>query len=169
MNWVGFSNFNLEEFKHEALKSKILFLLTFAGILSVPCFSEKLQFLVKDSEIYEQDTILWSPEELVQKQLEAYNNKDLETFLSFYSDNIRAFNFPDKEIFTGKNAMRAGYEALFNDNPNLYCEVSNRIVMNNIVVDHERISGLSNGNLIETIAIFKIENGKISRIYFLKE
>lgn len=115
-----------------------------------------------------QDSVTMSAADIVQKQLEAYNAKDLEAFLSLYSDNVKGFNFPDKEIFSGKNAMRAGYEALFKDNPDLQCVVLQRTVMNNVVVDHEKISGLSNANDVNTIAIFKIEKGKINRIYFIR-
>ncbi len=114
------------------------------------------------------DTTILSPEEIVQKQLEAYNAKDLDAFLALYSNNVKAFNFPDKEIFSGIKSMRAGYEAFFKENPNLLCVVLQRMILNNTVIDHENITGLANGKEINTIAIFKIENGKINRIYFIR-
>ncbi|MDQ3392603.1 MAG: nuclear transport factor 2 family protein [Bacteroidota bacterium] len=122
----------------------------------------------QDSLLIVPDSLALSPQEIVQKQLEAYNAKDINTFLSCYSDNIRAYNFPDTEIFAGKKMMRAGYEVLFNDNPNLFCKVSQRMVMNNMVVDYEHITGLASGKTVSAIAIFMIEKGKIKKVYFLK-
>lgn len=149
-------------------------------ILTFPLFLLALQLISNTSEAkffninssdssqLVRDSIPLSPVEIVQKQLEAYNAKDLEVFLSLYSDNVKGYNFPDKEIFSGKNAMRAGYEALFKDNPDLQCIVLQRTVMNDVVIDHEKVTGLSNANDINTIAIFKIENGKINKIYFIR-
>lgn len=109
-----------------------------------------------------------SPEKLVQGQLEAYNLKDLEAFLSFYSDDIKAFNFPDKEIFSGKQSMRRGYESFFTDNPGAQCEILQRMIMGNTIIDYERISGLSKGDTLRAMVIFKIDKGKINRVYFIR-
>jgi hypothetical protein len=113
------------------------------------------------------DTVL-TPEQVVQGQLEAYNLKDLEAFLSFYSDDIKAFNFPEREIFSGKNAMRRGYESFFTENPGAQCEVQQRMIMGNTIIDHEKIFNLAKGNILEAMVIFKIEKGKIHRIYFIR-
>jgi hypothetical protein len=48
-----------------------------------------------------------SPEAIVQAQLEAYNRRDLEGFLSFYSDDAVLLNYPDQVTQIGKDQMRA--------------------------------------------------------------
>jgi hypothetical protein len=42
------------------------------------------------------------------------------------------------------------------------------MVLGNIIIDHERVSGLKNLEPFEAVAIYKIENNKISKIYFIK-
>lgn len=147
------------------IKHFILILIILAGNYDFSVAKGTIHFY--DSVSVAQDSIIFSPEEIVQKQLEAYNARDLEAFLSYYSDNVKAYNFPDKEIFSGKNLMRAGYEAFFSQNPDLLCVVLQRMVMNDVVIDYERITGLSDGKDLNSIAIFKIENGKVSQIYFI--
>ena len=38
--------------------------------------------------------------------------------------------------------MRDNYKKLFSDSPNLHCEILNRIVLGNTVIDHEKVSGV---------------------------
>lgn len=121
------------------------------------------------AEIFFNTDTIPSPEQLVQGQLEAYNLKDLEAFLSFFSDDIRAFNFPEKEIFSGKQNMRRGYESFFTQNPAAQGQVLQRMIMGNTVIDLERITGLAKGDTLRTMIIFKINKNKINRIYFIRE
>ncbi|MEL6988875.1 MAG: amidohydrolase family protein, partial [Bacteroidota bacterium] len=69
-----------------------------------------------------------SPEELAQQQLNAYNLRDIDAFLEPYSDTVKIFGFPDQPMMEGKEAMRKGYEGMFENTPNLHCKLLNRIV-----------------------------------------
>jgi hypothetical protein len=145
------------------LFTSIISFINFSSPLKAVPICLNLDILIQQPE----DTVL-TPEQVVQGQLEAYNLKDLEAFLSFYSDDIRAFNFPEREIFSGKNSMRRGYESFFTENPGAQCEVQQRMIMGNTIIDHEKISNLAKGNILEAMVIFKIEKGKINRIYFIR-
>jgi hypothetical protein len=103
-----------------------------------------------------------SPTALVEQQAEAYNRRDLEAFLEPYSDDIELYEFPDKRHAVGKAAMREGYKPLFEKFPELHCESINRMVFGNIVIVHERVTGLP--KLVEAIAIYTIKDGKIVRL-----
>ena len=61
--------------------------------------------------------------------------------------------------------MRPIYAELFKNTPNLHCELVNRIVQGNTVIDQERVQ--FGNQIIEAIAIYHIENGKIKRVYFI--
>ena len=83
-----------------------------------------------------------NPIETVQRQLEAYNARDLEGFAETYSDDIRIFRMPSTEpAIVGKEKLREVYRARFSS-PGLHAEIVNRIVIGNKVIDHERVVGL---------------------------
>lgn len=65
----------------------------------------------------------------------------------------------------GKNQIRGTYEQLFKTTPDLHCELAGRLIQGNIVIDKERVR--MNGNFFEAIAIYHIENNKISKVYFI--
>ncbi|MBK9716947.1 MAG: amidohydrolase family protein [Saprospiraceae bacterium] len=111
------------------------------------------------------ELLLLSPEILVQQQLNAYNARDLEAFLTSYSDSVELYNFPNTLIAKGKEQMKKGYVDMFKNTPDLHCEIVEHIVLGNTIIDHERVSGFGN-NKIEAVAIYEIEKGKIVRVYF---
>ena len=63
--------------------------------------------------------------------------------------------------------MRSQYQAMFEKTPDLHCQLINRIIDGNSIIDHERITGFQKGQSFEAIAIYKIENGKIAKVYFM--
>jgi hypothetical protein len=105
---------------------------------------------------------------LAQKQLEAYNNQDLEEFLSVYSDTVLIMEFPSNKVVTnGIDEMRVRYQKLFNEHPNNHAELLARIVHGNKVVDHELITGRVNSDVKKAVAIYEINEDKISKVWFL--
>jgi len=107
-----------------------------------------------------------SPEDLVQRQLNGYNFRNIEAFLEPYADDVEAYNFPDKLIFKGKEAMRKGYTQIFRDVTNLHCELKDRIIQGNIVIDKERVQ--FGNTIIDATAIYHIEKNKIKKVYFIQ-
>jgi hypothetical protein len=105
------------------------------------------------------------PEEIVQKQVEAYNNKDIEGFLNFYSDTVKIYNFPNQLEIDGKEAMRKNYTSFFNNAKILHCTITNRIVQNNKVIDQELVK--FNDTQFSGVAIYEIENNKIVKVTFV--
>lgn len=108
-----------------------------------------------------------SPADLAQRQLNAYNARDLEAFLEPYADDVEIYNFPNELRSKGKDAMRKNY-AFFATTPALHCELVNRIVVNNTVIDHERVTRQPNQPPVQAVAIYKIQNGKIRKVYFTR-
>ncbi len=107
--------------------------------------------------------------QLVKEQLIAYNSRNLEAFILPYSESVEISNFPNEINGKGIEFLKKNYEKLFSDSPNLHCEVLNRIVLGNTVIDHEKVGGVKNLEPFEAIAIYKIENSKISKVYFIRK
>lgn len=106
-------------------------------------------------------------ESVVQKQLEAYNAKDLETFLDCYSDEIEVFDHPNTLIMSGKERMRNHYRNLFDSYPSMRCNLVNRMISGNIVIDHEQIKGRTEG-ILEAIAIYEVVDERIQKVWFVR-
>lgn len=105
---------------------------------------------------------------LAQKQLDAYNAQDLEGFLSVYSENVKIMEFPSNTITTnGIAEMRERYGTLFKENPHNHAALLSRIVKGNKVIDHEHVTGRADGIERQAVAIYEIENDKISKVWFL--
>ena len=110
-----------------------------------------------------------SPPTLVDLQLVAYNKQELDDFLICYSEDIEIYNFPDELICKGKEAMRNLYRISWNENPDQQATIINRIHIANTVIDQEHVTGRSNGVVLNVIAIYKIKNDKINKVYFVRE
>lgn len=110
-------------------------------------------------------------EALAQEQLEAYNNTDIEAFLRPYSDSVKIYNYPNVFVYQGKDKMRDGYEQFFKNTPNLHCEILSRTVFGNKVIDQEKVTGFSANkeDILYALAIYTIENGKISEVRFMRK
>lgn len=106
-----------------------------------------------------------TPEQVIQEQVEAYNSRDIEAFLSFYSEDVKIYSFPNKLESDGKAAMREGYASFFKNAKVLNCTIKNRIVQKNIVIDDEWVK--YNDTEFGGIAIYEVENGKIVKVTFI--
>jgi imidazolonepropionase-like amidohydrolase len=107
-----------------------------------------------------------TPEALAQRQLNAYNLRNIDAFLEPYADSVEVYFFPDKLLYKGKDEMRKKYVTLFESTPNLHCELVNRIVHGDVVIDKEQVQFVD--KIKEAVAVYKIENKKIKKVYFIK-
>lgn len=104
---------------------------------------------------------------IVQRQLDAYNAKDMDAWLSTYAHNAKQFTLHGECIATGHNEMRERMTVRFQE-PDLHARLTKRIVMENIVVDHEVITrNFPEGKgEIEMLCIYEVENGLIQTASF---
>ena len=106
-------------------------------------------------------------EDPVQRQLEAYNAHDLARFVAVYSEDIQVFKPPATQpLLSGLKAFGEHYAKNRFTLPGLHAEVVNRMVSGNIVVDHERVTGLEDG-VVEAIAVYHVrDDGLIDTVWF---
>jgi imidazolonepropionase-like amidohydrolase len=128
---------------------------------------KKIDWVINKGKPFRPDSIVVStPVMLVQQQLNAYNAHDLDAFLEPYAEEVEIYNTNGKLLSKGKEQMRKDY-IFITRMPGLYCKLVNRIVQGNTVIDHEEI-WFSNKpeNLQYGVAIYVVEKGKISKVYF---
>lgn len=110
-----------------------------------------------------------NPEEIVQKQLDFYNDHDLEGFVSTYYGEIEIYNLMDNSIMIrGKEQLKSSYRERF-EVLNVHADIQNRIVIGNKVIDHEYVRGLEKDARKKAVAIYEIENSLIKRVWFVFE
>ncbi|NDV43903.1 nuclear transport factor 2 family protein [Flagellimonas sediminis] len=112
------------------------------------------------------EEVISDAEAVVQKQLDAYNARDIDAFLDTYSENIKLYNFPNQLFSEGKTAMETQYGSFFENTPDLHCTIKNRMVIGNKVIDEESVT--VNGSTFSAVAIYEVEKGKIVKVTFLR-
>ena len=128
----------------------------------------QINLVFKSGEMINPEKIVnETPEILVQKQVNGYNARNIEAFLEPYSEDAELYMFPNQLISKGKDAMRKDYSSMFEKLPELHCEIKNRIVNGNFVIDKESVSGMRKDEKVVATAIYEIKYGKISKVYFL--
>ena len=121
--------------------------------------------LIKTMTFIRDKKTTFDPEVIVQKQLEAYNNRDIDGFLATYSKQAKIYRYSGELQSDGSDAMRSGYADFFNSSPDLHCEIVNRIVIGNKVIDEESIT--ANGKTFKAVAIYEVENNEIVKVTFV--
>lgn len=109
-----------------------------------------------------------SPEVVVQRQLDAYNAKNIDAWLSTYAPDAKQYEHPAKLLASGHAEMRARVSARLAE-PNIHARLVRRTVMGNVVIDHEDVTRTfpeGAGN-IELICIYVVENGLIQTASFV--
>ena len=106
------------------------------------------------------------PEAVVQRQLEAYNARDLDRFVAEFSDTVRVYRPPAVEpAISGKAALAEFYANNRFNGPDLHAEIVSRMVLGNKVVDHERITGVK-ADAFEAVAVYEVLDGLIQSVWF---
>ena len=103
----------------------------------------------------------------VQKQLEAYNARDIDAFMAWWADDCQYFEFPSRLLASGAAEVRARHVARFQE-PSLFGRLIARIAVANVVVDQEVVTrDFPDGpGEVDVVAIYEVENGKIAKAWF---
>ncbi len=108
-----------------------------------------------------------TPLECVELQFAAYNERNLDRFLTAFAETVRCYRLPDMAVtIDGKAAMGEFYAANRFVHEGLRAQLLNRMVVGNKVIDHELIHGLG-PEPIETSVIFIVEGGLITQVFFI--
>jgi len=108
-----------------------------------------------------------SPEVVIQRQLDAYNAKDLDAWLSTYAPDAKQFELGGKLLAEGHEQIRARTSSRFTE-PNIHARLIRREVFGSVVIDHEDVTRTfpEGPGLIELVCVYVVENGLIQSASF---
>ncbi len=110
-----------------------------------------------------------SPAAVVQRQLEAYNARDLDAFLATYADDVRIWRLADAQpLFEGRAQVAAHYGGKVFQRAGLRAEVVSRLLLGSKVIDHERATWDGLAEPIEAVAIYEVRDGLIRNVWFVE-
>ena len=107
------------------------------------------------------------PAEVVQRQLDAYNARDIDAFMACWADDARYFAWPSDLLAEGSARIRERHVARFRE-PNLFGRLVKRMAVGNLVVDQEVVTRTfpEGTGRVDVIAIYEVEGGKIRSAWF---
>lgn len=109
----------------------------------------------------------FNPEAFAQRQLDAYNDHDLERFIAEYTDEVVVHRLPGTEpVLVGKEALARHYRTTRFNLPSLHAQLLNRMVIGDKVIDHEQVTGLQ-AEPVEVAAIYEVTPLGISKVWFV--
>lgn len=104
------------------------------------------------------------PEEVVQQQVEAYNQGAIEAFVACYSEDATVTDLGQNETLgRGRAAIREHFGELFETFPDLHCEVKEQFRVGEYVVLNEHVTGT--GEPRDTLALYRVEDGLIQGLW----
>ena len=103
---------------------------------------------------------------VVQRQLDAYNARDVDALLATYADDAQTFEHPAKLLASGSVQLRERFTVRFQE-PNLHAALLKRVVIGHIVVDHEKVTRTfpEGPGTLELLMIYDVQNGRIARAW----
>jgi len=104
--------------------------------------------------------------DLVDRQLAAYNRRDLDAFVACYTPDVELWTGSGELIARGHDALREHYRRLFDDNPELHARLVGRQVQGAVVVDHEYLAGRRGRAPFYAFAVFEAARDGIRRVWF---
>ena len=119
-----------------------------------------VKLVVKGGRIFDAGSILnETPEQIVQRQVNAYNHHDAEVFAETYATNA-VVHRPGTYVRT-RAAISSAYKGLFTSNPQLRVEIVERTVNGKSVVDKEHVTGFADGRTIDATVTYTVTDGEI--------
>jgi hypothetical protein len=108
------------------------------------------------------------PAEVVQRQLEAYNARNLDALMAIYAADAALFEHPDRLLARGTAALRERFAARFRE-PNLHATLLYRITAGALVLDHERVTRTfpEGPGELELVMTYEVQAGRIIRAWII--
>lgn len=108
------------------------------------------------------------PEVVVQRQLDAYNGRNLGELLAVYAPDALLWEHPNRLLAQGTEALRERFAARFAES-NLHVHLRQRMVMGKFVVDHETVTRTfpEGPGTLELIMMYEVRAGRIAQAWSL--
>lgn len=105
--------------------------------------------------------------EVIRRQLEAYNARDIEAFMEFWALDAEVYAWPNTLLASGVEAIRSRHTERFKE-PDLFAKLISRVGVGGLVIDREVVTrNFPEGcGTIDVLGIYELEGGKIKRAWF---
>ena len=110
-----------------------------------------------------------SPEQVVARQIEAYNAHDVEAFVATYGEDLELSELPSvRPAAKGKATLKADYGRIFKENPDLHASAKDQILSGPWVIHREKVTGLAGRKEpVEVVVVYQVKEGLIRKVWFL--
>ena len=109
----------------------------------------------------DQDT---TPADVVHRQIDAYNDGDVDEFARCFDERAVIAGLADGEpVAEGRDDIREQYGELFQSVPGIHCEVTDQLTMDDFVVCLERVTGMDEP--VEALAVYLVDGDAIRRLW----
>lgn len=109
-----------------------------------------------------------SPRAIADRQLAAYNARDLEAYMALFDEDADLVDLPSGTLIArGAAAIRALYAERF-ATTGLECRVHARSDIADYAVDRETVYGLPGGP-VEILALYRVRAGRIVWVGFIRQ
>jgi hypothetical protein len=132
--------------------------------MSIKLFTFTVLFISTTHIIKAQNNPVIQPVEL---QLKGYNNRDINTFAQAFSDTVKVYRQPGILTYKGIEELRKRYGQMFENTPDLHCEIVNRIIAGDVVIDHEKVRRSKDKPRTDAIAVYRVKGDKIIEVTFI--
>ena len=103
----------------------------------------------------------------VAEHVRAYNERDLDRFLACFSADCVIEDARGTVLARGQEDLRMHFGRVFDESPDLHCEIVHRARVGDYVVDEERITGRVGGDQ-HGVVVSHIGGGVIDHQRFIR-
>jgi hypothetical protein len=103
----------------------------------------------------------------VDEHVLAYNERDLERFVACFSMDCVIEDAQGSVLARGHADLRAHFGRVFDQSPDLHCEIVHRAQVGDYVVDEERITGRVGGDQ-HGVVVSHLSGGLIDHQRFIR-
>ncbi|MCA9526703.1 MAG: nuclear transport factor 2 family protein [Myxococcales bacterium] len=103
-----------------------------------------------------------------QRQLDAYNAHDINTFAACYHPDVRVFDLPTGALrMQGRAALHAAYGQMFAAWPAVHAALVSRAVVGRYAYDEEVVTGRGD-TPVHAMATYEVDDeGLITQVWFV--
>jgi hypothetical protein len=108
-----------------------------------------------------------APQAVIQRQLDAYNARDLDALLATYAPDAEQYALHGALLAKGHEAMRQRFAERFRE-PDLHARLLARTLIGDVVADHEVITrNFPEGpGTLEMLCLYEVKDGLIRKATF---
>lgn len=117
-----------------------------------------------------EDNKLITPHPVIDSQVQAYNNHNLDAFCAHYQDDASLYLHPSGELLVqGQAGLRQRYAKSFAI-PGLRVVIASRLLVGTLVIDEELIYTDENPDLPRrAVLIYEVADGLIRRAWICRD